>query len=168
MKAIPALLGRYPDMTFYFAGASSDSPIQGKNMENFMKEGLKAHAKAVHFLGFISPGEIRPIIETCDICLIPSLWENFPYVCLEAMAAEKAVIGTNNGGMADMINHGENGLLVPPGSPTAILEAVSYLVQHPEEREAIGIQARKTVLAQYNVDLIGRLTEMFYQTILTI
>lgn len=47
-----------------------------------------------------------------DVCLFPSAWENWPNVCIEAMAAARVVVGGRNGGMAEMIEHGSSGFLV--------------------------------------------------------
>jgi glycogen(starch) synthase len=162
IKAIPVILQQYPDTLIQFVGEAVPSPRKGLMMDSYLKMKLKKHAHALQFTGLLPHEHVPDIIRQSHICVFPSLWENFPNVCLEAMAEGTAVIGTNNGGMADMITHGINGLLVPPQSPDAIAKAVLHLAANRQFITELGSNARDTVLSNYNSQVIGKLTETFY------
>ena len=78
------------------------------------------------------------------------------------MAKGKAVIGTNNGGMAEIITHNFNGLLIPPGSPKDIIEALKKLISNPHLIDLLGKAAMETLTTQYNSNIIGNQTEDLY------
>ena len=84
-----------------------------------------------------------------DICVFPSYWDNFPNVCLEAMAGARAVVGSSAGGMAEMLADGA-GLLVEPRSPDQLADAVIRFLRSPELRRSCGEKARKVVLERYS------------------
>jgi glycosyltransferase involved in cell wall biosynthesis len=65
--------------------------------------------------------QVPPVLGDADVCIFPSLWENFPFVCLEAMSG--AIVGSSAGGMAEMLAEGA-GMLVKPGSPARWAEAI--------------------------------------------
>jgi glycosyltransferase involved in cell wall biosynthesis len=166
MKAIPLVLGEFPEVKFYFAGSPSDSPIPGLNMDDYLKKKLKKHLHSLNFLGFLHTEEVFELIDTSHICIFPSLWENFPYACLEAMSAGRGVIGTDNGGMADMISDKVNGLLIPPRSPKSIFRAIRSFVSSPDQLLNLGKRAKTDVAEKYNEEIIGKMTEDVYlQTI---
>jgi glycosyltransferase involved in cell wall biosynthesis len=96
-----------------------------------------------------------------DMCVFPSIWENFPNVCLEAMAAGRGVIGSSSGGMSDMLVDGA-GKLIPPHSARAIAAAVLDWLVHPDARIAAGARARQRVLDCYNGPTIGARMEFTY------
>ncbi|MDT8434839.1 MAG: glycosyltransferase family 4 protein [Anaerosomatales bacterium] len=81
------------------------------------------------FLGHVSP--VAPVLAACDVVVIPSLSEGFALVAAEAMALGKPVVGTNVGGLVDVVADGETGILVPPADPEALAAAVARLLHDP-------------------------------------
>jgi len=162
-KAIPMVLNSGVNVTFSFIGKPHHSPIKDLPMDEYLKKKLLLFKNDISFKGYIPYHLIPQVLNDTDICIFPSLWENFPTVCLEAMAAGKAVIGTNNGGMADMIENGESGILVPPSSPTKLAEAIIGLCNDKEVFNRVSINARKKVLNHYNGEKIGKMVEEFYE-----
>jgi glycosyltransferase involved in cell wall biosynthesis len=116
----------------------------------------------VEFTGPVTPDAIPGILAATDICVFPSLWENFPYVCLEAMAAARGIVGSNAGGMVDMLDSGQVGRLIPPHSSKSIIEAVIELLENPDLRIKLGQAARTRLLKEYNLERIGALQEASY------
>ncbi|MBA4395661.1 MAG: hypothetical protein C0407_19080, partial [Desulfobacca sp.] len=86
--------------------------------------------------------EKATLLSACDILILPSQVESFGVVFLEAWAQGKPVIGARIPAVADMINHGEDGLLVPYGDPLALAAAVRTLLNNPELRQAMGEKGR--------------------------
>lgn len=93
-----------------------------------------------------------------DVFLFPSLMEGFPTVVLEAMATGMPVITTETCGMPDVVEHGVNGLLIPPANSRAIEEAVLYLANSPDARRTLGVAARETA-KRYTWERSARLFE---------
>lgn len=159
--AIPLILKRHPNVKFRFVGDTSSCSLGDLRsyLKNFL---LRNYAHAVEFIDFVEYGNISEVYSSTDVCVFPSLWDNFPNVCLEAMAAGRGVVGTNSGGMATMIASDEVGRLVPPGNPQRIADAVIDLLSEPEKRMRIGRAARQRVLEEFSADRIGIMQEDSY------
>ncbi len=161
-KAIPQVLQHHPTAKFRLIGRSLGSPNPKLDMQQYLKQLLGKHQAAVEFIGSVPLADIPHYLGETDICAFPSIWENFPNVCLEAMAAGRGVIGSWAGGMAEMLDGGKAGKLVEPRRPDQIANAIIALLDNPTERMHLGQQARDRVLAEYNCDRIGALLEASY------
>ncbi|QXV67504.1 glycosyltransferase family 4 protein [Mucilaginibacter sp. 21P] len=162
LAAIPQIIEVNPNIIFHFVGSDQPSYKDSLTVRSLMEKRLHGYKKHLKFDGFIENQQLHNVFSESDLCIFPSLWENFPNVCLEAMAAGRAVIGTNNGGMAEMIDHLKDGYLIEPNSPAAITNAILALAGNPLLRLKLGTAARKKVLANYNAEVIGSMTEQFY------
>ncbi|AFZ36140.1 glycosyl transferase group 1 [Stanieria cyanosphaera PCC 7437] len=161
-KAIPLILNKEPKTKFRFVGSSLPSPNPKLDMHQYLEKKLKLFLPSLEFIGNLPLEKIPSILAETDICVFPSIWENFPYVCLEAMSAGRGIVGSSAGGMAELLDGGKVGKLVPPKSPKSIAKAVIELLQNPEERMKLGEAARQRVLSQYNLERIGALQEASY------
>jgi glycosyltransferase involved in cell wall biosynthesis len=159
--AIPLILKRHPNVKFRFVGDTSSCSLGDLRsyLKNFL---LRNYAHAVEFIDFVEYGNISEVYSSTDVCVFPSLWDNFPNVCLEAMAAGRGVVGTDSGGMATMIVSDEVGRLVSPGNPQKIADAVIDFLSEPEKRMRIGRAARQRVLKEFSADRIGIMQEDSY------
>ncbi len=99
------------------------------------------------------------------VMILPSLFEATPGVMLEAMAAGLPVVTTKACGMREVIEDGEDGMLVPRRDSRAIAEAVTTLLADPGLRERIGVKAREKARG-YTWEQIARRTEALYQKLL--
>jgi glycosyltransferase involved in cell wall biosynthesis len=161
-KAIPLVLKRYPKATFRFVGRSKDAPNLKRPMREHLEQMLQPYRQSVEFIEGVPLDEIPSILASTDICIFPSIWENFPNVCLEAMAAGRGVVGSSAGGMTEMLDNGKAGRLAPPRNPREIANAVIELLENPELRMQLGQIARDRLLSEYNADRIGTLLEASY------
>lgn len=84
-----------------------------------------------------------------DILVLPSLRDGLPNALLEGMACGRAVIASRAGGIPDVVCHGQNGWLVPPGDEAALAAALAALLARPDERAALGRAARATVTEKF-------------------
>lgn len=159
--AIPLILKKHPNVKFRFVGDTSSCSLG--DLRNYLKKFLlRNYAHAVEFIGFVEYCNISEVYSSTDICVFPSLWDNFPNVCLEAMAAGRGVVGTDSGGMVTMIESDRFGRLVPPGNPQKIADAVVELLSEPEKRMRIGRAARQRILTEFGADRIGTMQEESY------
>jgi glycosyltransferase involved in cell wall biosynthesis len=77
-----------------------------------------------------------------DLFTLPSTAESFGNVFAEALASGLPVVASQVGGIPDLVEHGSNGLLVPPGDPHSLARAISYLANDPQLRSEIGSRNR--------------------------
>jgi glycogen(starch) synthase len=163
--AIPQILKEDPEIIFNFVGRPMYSPTPGWDMEQYLKHHLKKYQKNLRFHGLMNLVSMAEILKTSAVCIFPSIWENFPNVCLESMSAGRAIIGTYSGGMAEQLADGA-GVLIPPSDAKAIKTAVLSLIKDPDRGVQLGKTARKKVLEVYNSKVIGDLMESQYQTMI--
>jgi glycogen synthase len=162
-KAIPTILHQCPTAKFRFVGAPHASPQPGLDTEQYLKRQLRQYAQSLEFTGSIPLDQIPSVLAQTDICVFPSRWENFPNVCLEAMAAARGIVGSSAGGMFEMLEGGRVGRVVPPRDPKKIAESIIELLDNPELRMDLGHMARDRVLTEYNQERIGALQEESYR-----
>ena len=112
-------------------------------VQELAKSGLE---DKIVITGKISREEALAYLPYMDIFAIPSLNDGCPNALLEAMLAEKAVVGTNVDAIGEIIEDGVNGLLVNPYSSEELILAISKLIARPLLRQAFGKLAHKTVL----------------------
>jgi D-inositol-3-phosphate glycosyltransferase len=95
----------------------------------------------VEFLGAIAHGDLPKYYTVADIIAIPSHYESFGLVTLEAFASAKPVVASNTGGLASIIDHEINGLLVDPGNVEQLADALNSLLENSHTSKKIGQQA---------------------------
>lgn len=143
VQAIPPILARAPELRFRFIGPSW--PFARTDMKSWILHHHPEISSNVEFSGSVTPEQVPSELGRCDAVVLPSRWENFPFACWEAMASGRAVIGSAAGGMAEIIQPGVSGLIVPPRSPKAIAEAILQLVDQPELVTKFGNAARQRI-----------------------
>jgi starch synthase len=85
---------------------------------------------------------------------------------IEAMAMEKAVVATDAGGVPEVVVHGETGLLVPPGQPKEMADAVVDIVKDPARAARLGKAGRKRVEAEFDITKDVHAIEAIYVEVL--
>jgi glycogen synthase len=161
--AIPMVCSKVPDARFCFIGRSLPMPGSQRDVKSVLLRKIGRWRERVEFIEAVSYREVPKLLADTDICIFPSVWENFPNVCLEAMSAARGVIGSSAGGMAEMISHGETGLLIPPRDPKAIADAVIALLRDPARRIVMGQAARAHATTAYRPEVIAPLQEASYR-----
>ena len=162
-EAIPQVLEVFPDARFRFIGAIGKHQESGRPYDAWIREKVRPRgAEKLDFVGKIQPARMGAALAEFDVVALPSLWENFPNVCLEAMAAGRAIVGSKAGGMSEMLDEGRCGILLSPQDPDTLAQAIIRLLQDPEERKRLGALARQRVLEAYNEKVIGELYEEIY------
>jgi len=164
-KAIPDILKFDPKIKFNFVGTPMGSPDARYNMKEYLLKELLKYKDNLLFHGRLDLHGIAKILDKSSICIFPSIWENFPNVCLEAMSAGRAIIGTNSGGMAEMLSN-EAGVIIPPSDSKAIADAVINLISNNNKRIDLGLNARRKIEDAYNGEVIGALMEKQYHVII--
>ncbi len=119
----------------------------------------------VHMPGSVPNDEIIKYYQNSDISVLPSLKEAISISGLESMSCGTPVIGTDVGGIPELIDHGEDGWLVEPRSSKEIAEAIEHLRASPQLLDRMSKNARKKVVQTYSWDAIGERTIEIYQSV---
>jgi len=104
----------------------------------------------VHFTGWRD--DVPDMLALCDVFALPSLAEHFGRVLIEAMAMERPVVATGAGGVPEIVAHDQCGLLVPPGDPRAMAEALLVLLRDPARATRLGHAARQRAEAHFGIE----------------
>lgn len=120
-----------------------------------------------HLPGAVSREQVMKIYTENDIVCVPSWWENMPMVCIEAMFCGAVVIGTDTGGISEIIKDSENGFLVPVHNPKAIAEKIEYVLSlSQQERRFISQNARQHIIEHFNIHNILNKMVIEYQSVI--
>ncbi len=117
----------------------------------------------VTFLPF--EGDVMGVYQGAYCLLLPSVGEGLSNVLLEAMALEMPVIASRVSGTVEVVDHEQNGLLIPPGSPEALADAMELALTKPELAYEWGRQARLKVQEHYSLDTVARKYAELYDTL---
>jgi glycosyltransferase involved in cell wall biosynthesis len=114
----------------------------------------------VRFLGLVDKAEVQRLMLAASVVVVPSRWyENQPMVVLESLARGVPVVGSDLGGMPELIEPGETGDLVPPNDPKALAAALRPYISEPGVGFAMRDRARATIVAEFSpeqhLDRIG-------------
>lgn len=107
-------------------------------------------AEKVSFIGYLD--NVSPELDFCDVLLMPSRYESFGRVTVEAMAAGRSVVATASGGTLEVVQDGVTGLLRSPGRPDEFAEAIQWLLEHPREAERMRYRAWCSAYGRYSRD----------------
>ena len=146
-EAIPRVLKKHPGARFRFIGGDGLAPRNNGSMMAYLSRRLKRYLSRIECLGYVPIQDIPTYLRDTGIVVIPSLWENYPFVCLEAMSAGKAVVVSQNGGMKEMLGSWQERFLVDPFHPEALAQRLLWLLENPAERIRAGILNREKVCA---------------------
>jgi glycosyltransferase involved in cell wall biosynthesis len=158
LEAIPQILEYFPDAKFIFVG---EGPLRRK-AERRSKE-LKIDRNVI-FTGIRR--DIPGILAIMDIFILPSIFEGFGIVLLEAMAAGKPVIASRVGGIPEIINHNLNGILVEPANSAEIAAAILNLLKEPAKMRRMGEAGREEVKKRFSADTMAKKIETLYNEII--
>lgn len=127
-----------------------DGPLRDQ-LYNYVKEN---RINNVDFEGYKSGEEFKDLFRNALFLVFPSEWyENAPMTILEAFAYGKPVIGSNIGGIPEMIIENETGLLFNPGNYQELREKINFLLSHPSLIVQMGKNAREKVEKEYNAEI---------------
>jgi glycosyltransferase involved in cell wall biosynthesis len=152
--AIPVVLSALPETRFRFIGRAMPSPRAGQDMRAWLEGRLGPAAPAVEFTGPVAPAALPHLLAETDLLVAPSHWESFGLVCCEGLAAGRAVIGSSAGGMAEILEQGRCGALVPPHEPARLAEVITGLLSDESRRRQLGELGRERILQHYSASAV--------------
>jgi glycosyltransferase involved in cell wall biosynthesis len=108
-------------------------------------------SEATTFLGYCSQSDVANLLQRADCLVLPSFAEGVPVVLMEAMASGKPVIATQVGGVAELVQDGASGFLVPPGDVKALTSKLLTLFSDQDLCHRMGEIGRQKVMIEFNV-----------------
>ena len=145
----------YEHVRFVFAG---DGPLKEQLVA--LAEELGISAK-VRFLGARS--DIPEVLNALDIFVLPSLSEGMPNAVLEAMACSLPVVATRVGGIPELIEDGNTGILVPSEDERQLEAILENLLRYDTKRRALGEKGRQRVLECFRLDrMVNEYQELYH------
>ncbi|SFF84514.1 glycosyltransferase family 4 protein [Neptunomonas qingdaonensis] len=154
-EAVSALKGL--DVQLVFAGNGAERA----KVESILKSNGMFEKST--FLGDVSNQDMPDVYRSADISVLPSFMEATSITGLESMACGLPLIGTRVGGIPTLITEGETGLLVPPGDPDALGEALVHLASNASLRKEMGLKARTKTEQQFSWLQIAERTATIYR-----
>lgn len=118
------------------------------------------------FPGRISDGDLPLYYAAADVCVVPSHYEPFGLVAIEAMASGTPVVASDVGGLQFTVASQQTGLLVPPKDDEAFATAIDSILGNPEWRDRLGSQARKRVEEKFSWEGVAEQLSELYLKIL--
>lgn len=105
----------------------------------------------VHFMGRRT--DVAALLPGAAAAVVPSLWEEaFGLTVVEAMAAGVPLVATRTGGIPELVEEGTTGILVPPGDPRALADALGVLLEHPSMAASMGLQGQMAARRRFGLE----------------
>lgn len=157
LKAVYNLYNKRQDFILDIVGDGPNRMEYEKNAEE-----LKLN-DVIRFQGMKKKPEVAEFMRKCDIFVLPSLFETFGVVLIEALSCGKPVIATNSGGPNEIITK-ENGILVPPANIEELSKALDYMLDHYNDYEPMTIA--RYVQERYSYKSVGLQLDIIYQRVI--
>jgi glycogen(starch) synthase len=116
----------------------------------------------VHLVGRVPDDRVAATVAAADVALVPSRYEPFGIVALEAMAAGTPVVVTSTGGLADIVDDRRTGRVVAPAAPAALAAAVDELLSNPDERHRLSTAASHRLTDHFGWGPVAAATAAVY------
>lgn len=158
LEAAPLILKEMPETRFVIIG---DGKLESKLKDIAFRLGV---SDAVCFAGFQE--DIGRYLTAFDVLVVSSLMEGLNNSAIEAMMVGKPVVGTDVGGIPEIIEHGKTGLMVPCENHIALAEAVLDILNNPEKAAAFGSAGREVAYKKFTVERMVSGTIGVYEKVL--
>lgn len=158
IQAFSQLLTRYPSSTLTLVGWYEDeTPLSAQTQQ------IIDHTPAIRFVG--RHDDVRPFYQNADCLVFPSYREGFPNVVLEAGAMSLPAIVTDINGSREIITSGHNGIIVPSHDAEQLLQAMIFIIEHPDERLRMSEGARELIVSHFDQKFIRKCQIDYYKRI---
>jgi starch synthase len=165
-KGLPVLLRAAarldPAAQLVLCAGQADTPELLDEVTSLVN-GLRAARSGVVWIPeMLAKRHVIQLLTHATVFACPSLYEPLGIVNLEAMACGTAVAASRVGGIPEVVAEGKTGLLVPPGSPDDLADALNALVRDPDLAEAMGHAGRDRAVAEFGWPAVAEQTAALY------
>jgi glycosyltransferase involved in cell wall biosynthesis len=162
------VIAKYPNAKLVLVGRDVPDIISGSASTWQMMQGLfTEEARAnVNYLGSVPYQEIKKHINEATVCAFPTFAEALPVSWIEAMAMQKAIVASNIGWAAEVIDDGINGFLVHPTHHVEYANKIIQLLENVELQKEFGVEARKKVTEKFSIAIVAKESLAFYKSLI--
>ena len=165
-KGLPVLLRAAarldPDTQLMLCAGQPDTSGLAAEVTALVQDLRDTRSGVIWLSGMLARPEVIQLLSHATAFVCPSLYEPLGIVNLEAMACGTAVVASRVGGIPEVVADGRTGLLVPPGDPVALADAVNVLVRDQALAAAMGRRGRERVVAEFDWAAIAAQTAGLY------
>lgn len=159
IAALPHILRRVPEAELIIAGGGAAGCETRESLEELA--GALGVEHALRFAGWVDGARKRDLLREADVFVLPSYCEALPVGLLEAMAAGMPVVASRVGGIPDVIEDKVSGLLVDPGEPRALAQAIVAILSDDALRQRLREAAHREV-KRYSIEaVLGELEALY-------
>jgi glycogen(starch) synthase len=167
LEAAAGLVAQHPDLLVTIAGDDSVPTVDGSTMRaQFERTAPAGLLSRVRFLGPVDDASLLLLYAACDVLVVPSRYESFGLMLLEAMMFAKPVVAADVGGMREIVVDDETGTLVAPGDPGALGAALEPLLASADRRRRMGEAGRRRYESEYTRDQMVDGVVRFYRAVI--
>lgn len=160
-KGVPILIQAFAGLD---ASIGAGLLLVGGDSDHETEKALASAPDGVEVVGWVDHDRAITLMARARAVVLPSLAENMPLTVLEAMSVGTAVIASRVGGIPDILEDGVEGLLVDPGEPDQLRDALQLLGRSPERAHDLGVRGRRRWSREYDGTVMaGRLVECWRQ-----
>ena len=121
--------------------------------------------KNVNYIGSVAYDEIKAHVSSASVCVFPTFAEALPVSWIEAMALKKAIVASDIGWAAEIIEDSIEGFLVHPKNHNLFADRILELLDNQKLRNQFGIEARKKVVQKFSIEVVAKQSADFYQKV---
>jgi alpha-maltose-1-phosphate synthase len=165
-KGLPVLLraarALVPEAQLVVCAGQPDTPELAAEVTVLVEELQTTRSGVIWISGMLAKHEVIQLLSHATAFACPSLYEPLGIVNLEAMACGTAVVASRVGGIPEVVDDGETGLLVPPDDPAALADGLNTLLRDPDRATWMGQRGRKRAIAEFGWPAIAAQTATLY------
>jgi glycosyltransferase involved in cell wall biosynthesis/GT2 family glycosyltransferase len=165
LEAMERVLPDYSDLRLVLAGedrqlAPGLPPVGASFLDRHRRQ---PWIDRVTMLGVVGDETLHEHYANADLVVLPSRYESFGLVMVEAMMHGKPLVTADTSGVREVVRDGVDGLLVEPGNVDQLERAIRRLLDNPAHAEALGTAARERFLADFSIDRVAHRFELFFE-----
>jgi alpha-maltose-1-phosphate synthase len=165
-KGLPVLLRAAsaldPGAQLVICAGQPDTPELAAEVTALVEHLQEIRSGVIWLSGMLAKREVIQLLSHATAFACPSLYEPLGIVNLEAMACGTAVVASRVGGIPEVVDDGETGLLVPPDDPAALADGLNTLLRDPDRATWMGQRGRKRAIAEFGWAAIAAQTAALY------
>ncbi len=157
LDALPGLRRAYPGLRLLVAGTGP--------YEDALRERARALriVRALEWLGFVPEDELAPLLAAADVAVVPSLYEPFGIVALEAAAVRTPLVVAEVGGLHDLVEHAVAAASFAPGDPLSLAAALGKVLDDPASARHTAQRAERVIRRDYTWPAVAAQTAEVYR-----
>ncbi len=163
LQAVPRVLESVPDARFILIGADRPHAPGGRLHAEYLASDFSQTVQShVTLAGRLPQDHVDRWLQTADLFVAPSRYESFGLIFAEAMRWGTPVVGTTAGGIPEIVEHNQTGVLVEPESPNMLADAIAQLLLDPAKRTRLGSAGRLRIETEFSTQRMAERVEKLY------